>query len=261
MKFPCPLEEAVLIRRYKRFLADFRLADGSTLTLHCPNTGSMRNCGEAGDRVWYSRSASRGRKYPHTWELVEVTGEHLVGINTLRANALVKEAIESEVISQLRDYERLRSEVAMPAALLAAEESPTMSGGESLQKKVRKSRLDFLLEEPTANAGTDPCYVEVKSVTLGMGEGLGLFPDAVTSRGLRHLQELMRLREAGFRAVLLFCVQHSGITTLRPADEIDAAYGQMLRQAAASGVEVLAYGAELDPEGITLRHELPVLLD
>ncbi len=236
MMFVTPLQKATLIKRYKRFLADVILVDGSTTTLHCPNTGSMLNCAEPGSHVWYSVADNTARKYPYTWEQVEVDGGHRVGINTGRANALVKEALQNAVIPELRGYATLQSEVGY--------------GNEG-------SRIDFLLSNGSEGQHSQ-CYLEVKSVTLGLGDGLGAFPDAVTARGLKHLRELVAMRESGQRAVLLFCVQHTGITTVAPADHIDPAYGRALREARAAGVEILAWGCDIGPQEIILRHELPV---
>ncbi len=238
MKFEPPLQAATLIKRYKRFLADVTLDDGSMRTLHCPNTGSMLHCAEPGSRVWFSDSGNPARKYPCTWELVEVDQKHRVGINTGRANALVKEAIALGAIEELRGYANCRSEVPY--------------GSE-------KSRIDFLLSDNPDVPGTD-CYVEVKSVTLGLGGGQGAFPDAVTTRGLKHLRELMEMKASGQRAVLLFCVQHEGIREVRPADEIDAAYGALLRVAHSKGVEVIAYSAQISEQEIRLVEQLPVRL-
>lgn len=237
MKFSSPLHEAVLIKRYKRFLADVRLPDGSVTTVHCPNTGSMLNCAEPGSRVWYSVAANTARKYPFTWEIVEVEQRHRVGINTARANALVREALENEVIDPLRGYAKVQSEV--------------MYGDE-------KSRVDFLLADNAVDHRL--CYVEVKSVTLGLADGVGAFPDAVTTRGQKHLRELMAMRAAGHRAVLLFCVQHTGIEQVVPADHIDPEYGSLLRAARDVGVEIAAFGAEFTEDSVTLRRQLPVRL-
>ena len=242
MKFALPLQEAILIKRYKRFLADVVLADGSSTTLHCPNTGSMLRCAEPGSRVWYSVADNPARKYPFTWELVEVEGGHKVGINTGRANALVKEALQKQLIPALRGYTTLQSEV--------------VYGNEG-------SRVDFLLSGGVnivegVDSSQQTCYLEVKSVTLGQGNGLGAFPDAVTSRGLKHLRELVAMRQNGQRAVLLFCVQHTGIDKVVPADQIDPVYGRALREAQAAGVEVLAWGCDIGPEEIVLRRELPL---
>jgi sugar fermentation stimulation protein A len=231
------LREARLIRRYKRFLADVELADGSQLTLHCPNTGSMKNCQEPGCRIWYSTSDNAKRKYPHTWELIENPQGHLIGINTGRANSLVREAVEAGRVAGLTGYQQCRAEVPYGS---------------------QKSRIDLLL----SGSGPD-CYVEIKNVSLGVGDGLGLFPDAVTTRGHKHLQELMEVAAAGERAVLLFCVQHTGINRVGPADAIDPRYGELLREAAGRGVELMAQGASIDTASarIDLNNSLAVVLD
>ena len=235
------LRAGILVRRYKRFLADITTEEGEAITIHCPNTGSMKNCQEPGSRVWYSDSENPKRKYACTWELVEVDAQHIVGINTGLANKLVHEAIRADRIDALTGYENIRTEVPY---------------GE------QKSRIDLLLEGSSSEPDV-PCYVEVKNVSLGLGDGLGRFPDAVTSRGQKHLQELLTMREQGHRAVLFFCVQHSGIERLEPADDIDPEYGRLLREVVSRGVEVIAYRAEFDIAGsaIALRKQLPVVLD
>ena len=238
MKFSPPLASGRLLRRYKRFLADVQLTDGRVITIHCPNTGSMKHCAEPGSRVWFSRSDNPKRKYPHTFELIEVQEDVVAGINTGRANALVKEAIENGVVRELADYSRMRTEVPY--------------GQE-------RSRIDFLLQEHVRQ-GDEDCYVEVKSVTLGLPDGLGLFPDAVSARGSRHLRELMQIRAQGQRAVLFFCVQHSAIERVAPARDIDPVYADTLVEAAACGVEIIAYAARLTPGELSLVKALPVVL-
>ncbi len=238
MRFDEPLSEAILIRRYKRFLADVRLPDGREITLHCPNTGAMLGCAEPGCRVWYSLSSKPGRKYPGTWELVETAGRHLACINTTRANALVEEALRAGRIAALAGYGVLRREVVI--------------GGEG-------SRIDFVLSGH-AQRPEEHCHVEVKSVTLALPDGSGAFPDAVTTRGTRHLRELLALRKQGQRAVLLFCVQHSRIGSVRPAEKIDPEYAEALRQAVAGGVEVLAWRSAIDMQGMHLQQGVPVEL-
>ncbi len=235
MRFTDRLERTTLVRRYKRFLADVRTADGRELTVFCPNTGSMRNCVYPGYPAWLSRSDRPGRKYPHTWEIAEDADGHRIGINTGRANSLVAEALRDGVIGGLDNYPEIR-----------AEQSFGREG----------SRVDFLLQGDGA-----PCYVEVKSVTLHEGEGRGFFPDAVTARGLKHLRELVHVRESGARAVLVFCVQHSAIRSVAPADHIDPRYGEALRHAVNSGVEVIALAARPDPAGYAIGEHLPVHLD
>jgi len=230
------LIEGRLIQRYKRFLADVELADGSVVTAHCPNTGSMKNCATPGSRVWLLDSGNPKRKYPLGWELVEVEPGALACINTGRANALVKEAIEQGIVTELQGYASIRQEVKY---------------GEE------NSRIDLLLE-----GGEQPnAWVEIKNVTLLEENGWGSFPDAVTARGAKHLRELMAMVAQGQRAVMLFCVPHGGIEQVRPADHIDPKYGQLLREAAAAGVEVLAYGAVPTPEDVTLTRAVPVVLD
>jgi sugar fermentation stimulation protein A len=235
MNFSAPLKEASLIRRYKRFLADVRLPDGQETTLHCPNTGAMLGCAQPGSRVWYSLSDNPARKYPGTWELVETPGGHLACINTLRANALVAEALGSERIATLAGYAVLRREV-----LIGCE----------------GSRIDFVLSGH-ARRPDELCHVEVKSVTMALPDGSGAFPDAVTTRGTRHLRELLALRQAGHRAVLLFCVQHTGIACVRPAVQIDPAYADMLQQAVEGGVEVLAWRSAINVQRMHLQDSIP----
>lgn len=234
-----PWQTAELLKRYKRFMADVRMEDGHVLTLHCPNTGSMRNCVVPASACWYSTSDNPKRKYPHTLEVVTTPSGHLAGVNTGRANNLVERAIVSGVIQELQGYATLRREVVF---------------GEE------KSRVDFVLED----SATDPrkCYLEVKSVTLMEGAGQGLFPDAISERGSKHLRELMAMARLGHRAVLLFCVQHTGVQWVEPADAIDPIYGKTLREAVQNGVEVLAYCAEIKPADavIALTHKVKVKL-
>lgn len=235
MIFTPVLEEGCLIRRYKRFLADIRLPDGELLTIHCPNTGSMFNCMEEGGRVWFSRSSDPKRKLPGTWEISQTPQGRLACINTGRANTLVEEALLKGRIAELDGFHTLKREVPY---------------GEE------KSRIDFRLE-----SASGPIYVEVKSVTLGFADTpVAAFPDAVTQRGAKHLRELAHLARQGIRAVQLYCVNLTGIDSVRPAEEIDAAYAQALRNAVAAGVEVLAYGVHLTPEEIFIDRRLDVLL-
>ncbi len=229
MRFPTPLIPGTLIERYKRFLADVRLNDGTLVTAHCTNTGSMLGCNEPGSQVYLSEQHGRNRKLPYTWELIRV-GRTLVGINTLVANRLAREGIESGVVKELQGYPRLRAEV------------PTRPG----------SRLDFLLEDANRQ-----CYVEVKNVTLVV-ERVATFPDAVSERGTRHLKELMRLRRRGHRAVLLFVIQRADIHAFRPADEIDAEYGRWLRRAVKAGVEIYPYRANVTARSIVLKEGVPL---
>ncbi|MFZ5511113.1 MAG: DNA/RNA nuclease SfsA [Pseudomonadota bacterium] len=232
MKFAAPLIEGRLLRRYQRFLADVDLG-GAVVTAHCPNTGSMLGCAQAGSRVWLSRHDSGTRKYAHTWELVEAGGV-LVGINTARTNRLVEEAVGAGVIAELAGYRRLRREVRYGA---------------------EGSRIDLLLESDDR----PPCYVEIKNVTAAVQDGIALFPDAVSARGAKHLREMTAMVAEGRRAVLVFCAQRADALEVRPADAIDPEYGRTLRQALAAGVEAVAYRAEVTPESIRVSRRVPVV--
>jgi sugar fermentation stimulation protein A len=232
LRYPRPLVEGRLIRRYKRFLADIQLPEG-VITAACPNTGSLMGCCDAGSRVWLSESDNPARKYRHTWELVEVGGT-MVGINTGLPNALVAEAIAAGVIAELAGYEAVRREVPF---------------GEE------RSRVDLVLDSP----GRPPCYVEVKNVTAAANRGVALFPDCVSDRGARHLRELARLAQQGLRPVQLYCVQRGDVREVRPADAIDPVYGRTLREAMAAGVEVLAYRAEVTASEIRLAERIAVV--
>ena len=234
MKFTPELESGVLIKRYKRFLADIMLPNGQEITIHCPNTGSMKNCLFPGEKVWFSTSDNPKRKYAHTWELMQTDQQHYIGINTGRANALAEEAINRQVITELLGYEHLKREVKY--------------GSEN-------SRIDILL----TSQNRPECYIEVKSCTL-LEDKMGYFPDAVTTRGQKHLRELIHMVELGHRAVLLFVVQHSGITSVKPALHIDPHYADLLEQAVANGVEVLAYKTALSPQGSLITSACKVML-
>ncbi|MEM7291693.1 MAG: DNA/RNA nuclease SfsA [Pseudomonadota bacterium] len=231
--------EAKLVRRYKRFLADVRLADGTLLTVHCPNTGSMKNCVEEGATVWLSHSSNPKRKYQYTWEMIRTARGHTIGINTNQANRLVGDALETMRISELSGYRRMKREVAY---------------GEE------KSRIDILLSDHPGLK--DECYIEVKSVTLleePVSRGVGYFPDAVSERGAKHLRELMSVVRGGARAVLFFCVQHTGIREVRPAAHIDATYAGLLSDAHDCGVEVVAYKVRRVSGGLKLARSVPVV--
>ncbi len=229
------LVRAQLIRRYKRFLADVYLESGKRITVHCPNTGSMKNCVEEGADVWLSKSENPKRKYAYTWEYIQTRRGHFIGINSARANKLVKEGVDLGVVGELQGYTEIRGEVRY--------------GSEN-------SRVDFLL---TASGRPD-CYVEVKSATLlekPFSRGVGCFPDAVSERGSKHLRELTEVAQAGNRAMMLFCVQHSGIRSVTTADHIDAKYGVLFRRALDAGVEAIAYKTRFNADNTRLWKKIP----
>ena len=233
LPFPGRLLAGTLIRRYKRFLVDVRLRNNHLVTAHTPNTGSMAGCSEPGSRVFISRSSNPKRKLPYTLELVEANGG-LVGINTMVPNRLFRLAAEADALSPLAGYHMVRPEVRVG----------------------QRSRIDLKLSSP----GRRDCYVEIKNVTLVRG-GVARFPDAVTSRGTRHLEELATLTGQGCRAAILFAVQRGDAHAVGPADEIDPVYGETLRRVMGeAGVEALAYRLVASEEGIALGEQLPVVV-
>lgn len=233
------LNHATLIKRYKRFLADITLDDGSTTTIHCANTGAMTGCAEPGDSIYYSTSNNPKRKYPFSWELTFTQQEHWICVNTIRANQLAEQALLNHDIAELTDFHSLQREVKY---------------GEE------NSKIDFLLTDKN----DQPIYIEVKSVTLLEGEQ-GYFPDAKTVRGQKHLRELMHIAEQGQRAVLLFAVLHSGIQSVKAAQHIDPVYAQLLAEAKNKGVEIIAYQAQFNLDesiaDIKLTRPLSVIFD
>ena len=232
------LVHARLIKRYKRFLADVRLDNDEIITVHCPNTGSMKNCVEENAEIWLSDSDNPKRKYRYTWEYLRTSRGHHIGVNAGKANQLVQSAIQDDLVEPLAGYDTIRPEVKY--------------GDEN-------SRIDLLLQ----SCQKQDCYVEVKSVTLledPPSSGIGYFPDAVSERGAKHLRELIKMSQADARSVLFFCVQHTGIQEVRPADHIDREYGKLLREALDSGVEVLAYKVRKSNKGFRLWRDLPVIV-
>ncbi|WP_119168813.1 DNA/RNA nuclease SfsA [Algihabitans albus] len=235
MRFDRPLVPARLIRRYKRFLADVVFEEGGEATAHCPNPGAMLGLATPGARVWLSSATNPARKLRWTWELVEPAdgiGQGLVGINTGHPNRLAAEAISAGWIPELSGYGGLRREV----------------------KYGRNSRIDLLLEE----AGLPPCYVEVKNVHLLRGGGLAEFPDCVTTRGAKHLEELGDMVEAGHRAVMLYVVQRVDCTAFAIAGDLDPGYARALTRALARGVEAYCVACEISPREILVGQALPV---
>ncbi len=226
--------EARLLRRYKRFLADVETADGRELTVHCANPGSMKGCSTPGALVRCSTSDNPKRKLEHSLEMIRV-GRSWVGLQPMHANRLAAAALRAGAIEGLEGYREVRAEVGV-------------GGG---------SRLDFMLDQHPRTKS--PAYVEVKSVTLE-DEGVARFPDAVTSRGKRHMETLERLKREGARAVVLFVVQRVDCEHFEPADAIDPAYGEALREACKSGVEAVAVRARVRARGITLEDRLPIRL-
>ncbi|MFP4648455.1 MAG: DNA/RNA nuclease SfsA [Halorhodospira sp.] len=235
MEFDPPLREARLVRRYRRFLADVEDEHGGQWTVHCPNTGSMLGCAEPGSRVWLSHSRRPDRKYAYTWELVEVAQEVLVGVHTGRANVLVEEAIDAELLPALGAYTQRQREARVPEAPM---------------------RADWLLDGHPH--GAPSCFVEVKNVTAAVDGGIAFFPDAVTERGRRHLAVLSDWVGRGGQAALVFCVQRADAVAVQPAEVIDPRYAEALRAAAEAGVRIAAVRLRPSLDGIVPERALPV---
>ncbi len=233
MRFQTPLVPARLVRRYKRFLSDMVLeADGRAVVAHCPNPGSMTGLAEPGLRCWLEPNDDPKKKLKFGWRLVELPGGHWSGIDTAVPNRVVREALKTRLVAELAGYGTVRAEVNYGA----------------------KSRVDFLLTEP----GLPDAYVEVKNVHLRRDGDWAEFPDSVTARGARHLDELSAMAAAGHRAVMLYLVQRTDCARFRLAADIDPAYAAACRGARDRGVEAICYGTTVDPRGVDLAGPLPV---
>lgn len=222
-----PLLPGILLRRYKRFLADIELASGEVITAHCANTGPMTGLCSPGSKVQVSRSNNPKRKLAYTWELIQVEDNEptWVGINTALPNRVIKLALEKKIFPSLANgYEKVRSEVPY--------------GKE-------KSRIDFLLN---GENGQQSIYLEVKNTTWA-DKKLAMFPDTITTRGQKHLRELTSLLPE-HRSVILYFINRGDCTTFSPGDSVDPEYGKLLREAITAGVEVLPCRFAVTPMGI-----------
>ena len=222
----------MLIKRYKRFLADVRLDNGETVTAHCANSGRMTACSEPGRRVYLSCHDNPKRKLKYTWELIHMPGS-LVGVNTLMPNRLVAHSLRNGWIEAFRGYAQVHTEV----------------------KINTRSRLDIMLTHPSGEA----CYMEIKNCTL-VEDGVARFPDAPTARGRKHLQELVRLRRGGARAVIFYLIQRCDADVFTPAADVDPQYAESLKAVAREGVEVLAFDVAIDLQHIALNRPVKIRL-
>ncbi len=227
MKFEAPLVGGKLIRRYKRFLADVELASGDTITAHCTNSGSMKSCLQIGADVFLSHNPKPGRKTAYTWEMIKVNNEW-IGINTSIPNKFALNYITKGAIPGLHGYDEVKREVTFG-----------------------NSRIDIL-----AAKGDEKCFIEVKNVTLNEG-GVAMFPDAVTTRGQKHLDTLAEVKKSGMRAVMLYIIQRSDVVGFAPAAHIDPHYAQKLQNAMRKGVEVIPLRASVSPKGVFPDRILP----
>ena len=236
MRFTAPLIPATLVKRYKRFLADVVMPDGTTITAHVANPGSMTGIAAPGSRVWLSKSDNPNRKLAYSWELIEVdlgAGSELVGVNTGHPNPLVGAALAAGAIPELAGYESIRREV----------------------KYGKNSRVDFLMEDPSR----PPCYVEIKNVHMMRQPGLAEFPDAKTERGAKHLEELGNAVESGARAVMLYLIQIGSAQSFKLARDIDPKYGIAYDRARSRGVEAIAWRCLIGCDGIEIAAPVPMV--
>ena len=233
MRFQTPLIPAVLIRRYKRFLADVRLADGTEVTAHCANPGSMLGLKEPGMKVWLEPNDDPKKKLKYGWRLVDHENGHFTGVDTSVPNRALRMAFEAGEVPEVADYENVRAEV----------------------KYGTNSRIDFLL----TGEGRRDCYLEVKCVTLSREAGLGEFPDSVTARGAKHLGELTEMVRTGHRAIMFYLVQRTDCGRVTLAADIDPTYAAGFAIARAVGVEVMCYATKISPDGVWLGKPLPFL--
>ncbi|MCF8233107.1 MAG: DNA/RNA nuclease SfsA [Bacteroidales bacterium] len=230
MKFSNDLVHGRLIKRYKRFLADVELDNGDVVTAHCTNSGSMKTALEKGAEVYMTYHGDPKRKTQFTWEMIKINGDW-VGINTNHPNLLAYEAIRDGVLDKLKGYTHVQREV-----------------------KTGQSRIDVYAENEK-----EKCFVEVKNVTMKQGD-YAVFPDAVTKRGQKHLDELIKIRERGLRAVMFYVIQRSDVQYFSPARDIDPDYAKKLEEAYGIGVEVFAVHAQVSPKEISITRELPFVL-
>ncbi len=227
MNFKNPLIHGTLIKRYMRFLADVKLDSGETVTAHCTNSGSMKSCLEKGAEVYLSPVDDPNRKTKFTWEMIKING-YWVGINTSNPNKLAFEAVKAGQIEKLKGYTEVQAEV-----------------------KFDDSRFDLM-----AKNDTETCFIEVKNVTYKEGN-YALFPDAVTSRGKKHLETLVKVKEQGMRAVMLYIIQRIDVEIFSTAKQIDPEYSKALKIAYNKGVEIIPLQVKVTPENIELVKEIP----
>jgi sugar fermentation stimulation protein A len=230
MEFATPLVPARLLRRYKRFLADVRLSDGQEVTAHCANPGSMMGLADPGTKVWLEPNDDPKRKLRYGWRLVDHENGHFTGVDTSLPNRALKSALIAQQVPHLPPYTIVRPEV----------------------KYGENSRIDFLL----SGDGPDT-YLEVKSVTLCRQAGMAEFPDSVTARGTKHLQELARMVAQGHSAVMFYLVQRTDCHAMTVARDIDPAYADAFDAARAAGVDVRVHACRIDPTGVRLGDPIP----
>ena len=222
----------ILVKRYKRFFADVQL-DNKLVTAHCPNTGSMLGLLDAGNKVYLSESDNEKRKLKYTLEVIKLKSKH-VGVNTHRTNRIVEKALNEKVFTFIKNIKEIRREV----------------------KYGENSKIDFLV-----TTSKEQAYIEVKNVTLARNISVAEFPDAVTTRGTKHLIELGKLKKKGIRAIMLYIIQRDDCESFKLAKDIDPTYAENLDKAMKRGVEVFCYDCKFSNKDILINQEIKFIND
>ena len=226
MKFKDRLLQGALIKRYKRFFVDINFRD-KIITAHCPNTGSMMGLLKKGNKTWFSETNNPKRKLKYSLEIIEV-GKNLVGINTLLTNKLVFEALKLKKIKSLIKFDNIKTEV----------------------KFSNSTKFDFLISN-----SEEKCFLEVKNVTLLRNKKIAEFPDATTSRGTKHLVELINAKKKGFQSCILYLIQRQDCKTFKIAEDIDINYKIAFDKAIKAGVKILCYDCKINDEEVKLNNQ------
>ncbi|MBA1338427.1 MAG: sugar fermentation stimulation protein A [Pelagibacterales bacterium] len=227
MKFQERLLQGTLIKRYKRFFVDISY-NNKVITGHCPNTGSMMGLLNKGNKVWFSRTNDPKRKLKYTLQIIE-KNKKKIGINTLITNKIVREALDQKKITKLNKFNNIKNEV----------------------KFNENTRFDFFL-----NNKKQKCFLEVKNVTLLRNKKIAEFPDAITSRGTKHLNELIKAKKKGYEAYMLYLIQIEGCDSFKISNDIDPEYKKVFDKALKNGVKILCYDCKLSNEGIKLNKQI-----
>jgi len=230
MKFTDNLLAGTLIRRYKRFFVDVKV-NNQIITAHCPNSGSMFGLLDKNNKIWISKSNNPKRKLKYTLELIKVKGS-LVGVNTIFANKIVQEGLKNKSINEFNDFENIKPEAVYD----------------------KETRFDFLLEKNNRKI-----YLEIKNVTLSIEEGIAEFPDAITSRGTKHLFKLLEAKKSGYQSYILYLIQRENCNNFKIADKIDIDYKKAFLEAKKKGVKILCYNCKLSPREIKINKSVKIL--
>tara|TARA_B100000959_G_scaffold162731_1_gene170461 strand:+ start:898 stop:1593 length:696 start_codon:yes stop_codon:yes gene_type:complete len=227
MKFKVRLLQGLLIRRYKRFFVDIKYQN-KTITAHCPNSGSMKGLLDVNNKVWFSKSDNPKRKLKYTIQIIEVN-KKLVGINTHLTNKIVLESLKEKKIKNLTEFNNIKTEV----------------------KYSDKTRFDFFISN-----NKKKCFLEVKNVTLSRENSIAEFPDAITSRGTKHLNELMDAKKKGYESYILYLIQREDCKFFKIAKDLDEEYKNTFDSALKNGVKILCYDCKINLEEIKINNQI-----